>query len=152
MAILEPSSVSLQTDSACTAPCQRRFGTSAPLSRGYSASGNVTLPQKKEGESTPEAKVFPPEQSYDALDTPYQHRRGLGPDTNRAPKIRIGITALSRSSASNAPRPISQPICSTNRVDSLLQNPHSHATMISGHPWLQAIHPIGAFSCPIAYF
>ena len=142
MAILEPSSVSLQTDSACT----------GPLSRGYSASGSEPLPQKKEGESTPEAKVFPPEQSYDALDTPYQHRRGLGPDTDRTPKIRIGITALSRSSASNAPRPISQPICSTDRVGSLLQNPHSHATMISGHLWLQAIHPIGAFSCPIAYF
>lgn len=60
MAILEPSSVSQQTDSACT----------GPLSRGYSASGSEPLPQKKEGESTPEAEVFPPKQTYDALGMP----------------------------------------------------------------------------------
>ena len=53
MAILEPSSVSLQTDSACT----------GPLSCKYSASGSGPLPQKNEGESTPEAEVFPPEQT-----------------------------------------------------------------------------------------
>ena len=56
MAILEPSSVSLQTDSACTGPCQRRFGTPALLSRGYSASESEPLPQKKDGKSTPEAE------------------------------------------------------------------------------------------------
>ena len=75
MAILEPSSVSLQTDSACTGPCQRRFGTPALLSRGYSASGSEPLPQKKDSESTPEAKVFPPEQSMMPWTCPYQHRQ-----------------------------------------------------------------------------
>ena len=67
-------------------PCQRRFEALAPRSRGYSASGDGPLPQKKDGESNlEEAEAFPPDQSYDALGTHFhQHRRGLGPDTNKA--------------------------------------------------------------------
>ncbi len=56
MAILEPSSVSLQTDSTCTGLLSASFWNPAPLSRGYSASGSEPLPQKKDGKSTPEAE------------------------------------------------------------------------------------------------
>ncbi|WP_288804714.1 hypothetical protein [uncultured Bifidobacterium sp.] len=52
-------------------PCRRRFEALAPRSRGYSASGDGPLPQKKDGESNPEeAEAFPPDQSDDALATP----------------------------------------------------------------------------------
>ena len=65
---------------------------------------------------------------------PYQHRRVLGQDTDRAHEIRTGITVLPCPSSSNSP-PSYPSTHSQHRQSRFFAPKHpSHAIMISGHP------------------